>query len=54
MDREMVAMASKRKVTRIKEKKGSRNNNTQSLLDHPSFKSKNSYLHTAKAGKGQT
>jgi hypothetical protein len=54
MERELVALAAKRKVTRIKEKKGSRNNNTQSLLDHPSFKSKNSYQPTTKVGKGHT
>ena len=40
-ERELTALNSKRKVTRFKEKKGSRNN-TQSLLDNPSFKSKNS------------
>ena len=45
VERELAAFNSKRKVTRLKDKKGSRNN-TQSLLEHLSFKSKNSHQGT--------
>ena len=43
MEREMVTLSNnKRKVTRLKGDKKASRNATQSLLDHPSFKSKNS------------
>ena len=53
MEREMANLNSKGKATRLRDKKNSRNN-TQSILDHPSFKSKNSYQNTAKGSKVAT
>ena len=52
MERELVTLNNtKRKVTRLKGDKKASRNATQSLLDHPSFKSKNSNHNTTKQGQ---
>lgn len=55
LEREVGTMSTnKRKVTRLKGEKKASRNATQSLLEHPSFKSKNSNQNTTRQHPGQS